>query len=197
MIEPVSGKLIFGVGVNDVKGPTKYFTDEGKKVTCPFYRTWHSMLRRCYSTYHQRKSPAYVGCSVVADWHRFSKFKAWMETQDWEGKELDKDFLNRGNKAYSPYTCVFIPKKLNSFLIRCGKRHNGVDFHQKTGKYRARCSNPFSGKTEHLGLYDCQEDAYSVWCNRKKELAMKYAEMYGGDTSIMIKRYFDHNDIGI
>ena len=47
----------------------------------------------------------------------------------------------------------------------------GVNLHKPTGKYQARCRNPFTGKKEHLGLFSTPEEAHEAWRKRKHELA--------------------------
>lgn len=95
-------KLVCGIGINNADYTTS-LREELPKVNgkrkyrilwaCPFYKLWASMLQRCYSEKRLIKDPSYVGCSVHPDWHRFMNFRSWMEKQDWEGMELDKDIL--------------------------------------------------------------------------------------------------------
>lgn len=162
---------IHGVGINDLKGayPIKF-------ADCVFYKTWKKMLGRCYDPKYHETRPTYAGCSVVDEWKYFSKFKAWMETQDWEGKHLEKDILGGDNKVYSPENCVFIDKKLNSFLTDCGKRRGeypiGVSWSDFHNKFRSACSDG-SGKNIHLGSFDNPEDAHKAWRDKKYELIDK------------------------
>jgi len=100
-------KLIYGVGVNDVDIPTREMID--------VYQRWHTLIKRCYSKKYQDRFPCYQGCIVCDEWHKLSNFKAWMESQDWEEKELDKDLFGTG-KLYSPEMCAFIPPWVNTFL---------------------------------------------------------------------------------
>lgn len=116
-------KLIFGKGVNDVEGKTQLQKDKKVIWRCPFYDRWTNMLRRCYSKSYQKSFPTYVGCTVCEEWLRFSTFKTWMQFQDWEGKELDKDLLSGKSKIYSPETCGFIGKDLNNFIIQRSTRN--------------------------------------------------------------------------
>ena len=51
----------------------------------------------------------------------------------------------------------------------------GVDLYKRTGKYRASCGNPFTGKVEHLGLFLTPEDAHEAWRKRKHEIAQLVA----------------------
>ena len=39
------------------------------------------------------------------------------------------------------------------------------------GKFKSQCRNPFTKKGEHLGYFDCEEEAHQVWLKRKLELA--------------------------
>lgn len=180
MVNKMVKKLIFGVGVNDAD----YFVNPrvGKKrVMCQFYQCWHNMIRRCYSAYCQARQPAYIGCSVCEEWLTFSNFKAWMEKQDWEGKELDKDILFKGNKIYSPETCVFVCPSTNLFTITCtasrGEWPLGVDLYKATGKFKSQCSNNFTKKKEHLGYFSTPDEAHAAWKKRKHELACQLADL--------------------
>jgi len=172
-------KLVYGVGTNDA-GRAVWTKLNGKRVVCPFYDRWQSMLGRCYDPKFHLRNPTYVGCSVAEEWLLFSNFENWMKTQDWEGKQLDKDILKLGNKLYSPDFCIFIPKKLNSFTVDCGASSGewpiGVSLHKRTGMFVARCSNPFTGKRENLGGFDNPDDAHEAWRKRKHELALIYAD---------------------
>lgn len=169
----------YGVGINDADYQVSPRAGN-KRITCPYYATWSGMLARCYSPVHLERRPTYVGCSVCEEWLTFSKFKAWMEVQDWEGKQLDKDLLIPGNKIYGPDTCVFVSRDLNMFVNdRAACRGNspiGVSWYPRLGKFQASCKNPFTGVQEYLGLYDCPEDAHEAWRQRKHELACQYAD---------------------
>ena len=202
----MKNRMVKGVAINDadyaVQKKEMTVDEFGKKRLklvwcCPFYRRWSLMLERCYSVNPNNKRKSYKGCTVCEEWLIFSNFKAWMETQDWEGKCLDKDLLVSGNRTYSPETCIFISRELNSFLTdRASLRGRwplGVDIRKNTGKFRASCSNPFTLKQEHLGVFDSPEDAHNAWLSRKREFAKVLAE--GEDTLIaeaLIKRYEDY-----
>lgn len=167
------GKLIFGIGVNDADYKVKY-TISGKKFVCKYYSTWVNMLNRCYSEKFQKSWPTYIGCFVCDEWLTFSRFKSWMEKQDWEGNHLDKDLLFEGNKKYSSETCIFIPPIVNTFMTdsksKRGKYPIGVDWNDNTGKFRARCSNLGSG-SKSLGRFDNPESAHKAYVDYKFELA--------------------------
>lgn len=173
-------KLVYGVGINDADYPV-YSTVSGKQIVCHFYATWTRMLNRCYCEKFHARQPTYIGCSVCDEWLIFSNFKAWMEKQDWRGKELDKDLLLKGNKNYSPDTCVFVDKLTNGFTRESGATRGewpiGVAFNKARGKLVAYCGNPFTGKLDHLGYFTCPERAHQAWKKRKHELACQLADM--------------------
>ncbi len=163
-------KLKYGVARNDSDYKvTENRIVNGKRVQtwkCPFYQKWSDMVARCYDVNLHHRYPSYVGCSVCEDWLTFSKFKAWMETQDWEGKQLDKDILCPGNKVYSPETCVFVSKELNLFM----KIGEGDNIKYK-GKYR--CYAPdINGERSYMGAFDTREEAVKVYLRCKKERAI-------------------------
>lgn len=182
-------KKVYGIGVNDAQYPIhkfEYCRDSSgvlkvsKRVwTCPYYSVWRDMLRRCYSNTFHKKNVTYRQAKVCKKWLLFSNFKLWMEKQDWEGKELDKDLIVTGNTLYSPETCVFISKELNQFFK---ERNNdrgdyplGVTYKPANKKYNARCSDPFLKKRVSLGLYDTPEEAHNSWREYKNMLSNKYA----------------------
>ncbi len=105
-------KLVCGVGINDADYLT-YPVIDGERVMCPIYRTWVNMIQRCHSHKCQSKHPTYKGCTTCKEWRLFSNFRAWMLTQDWQGKQLDKDILVKGNKIYSAETCCFVTQEEN------------------------------------------------------------------------------------
>ena len=59
----VMKKLIRGVGISDADYPVRPLVS-GKKVICPYYKTWTDMLRRCYSPEFHSRYPTYKGCEV-------------------------------------------------------------------------------------------------------------------------------------
>lgn len=173
-------KLVYGVGINDADYQVQPIIND-KRVRCPFYLKWCSMLQRCYSESCHKKYPTYQGCTVCDEWLVFSNFKSWMETQEWEGSQLDKDFLFESNKVYSPETCVFISKELNSFINDHGRARGeypiGVYFNKVANKFQSTCSNPFTGKRVNLGYYDTPEEAHQVWKQYKHHLALQYTSL--------------------
>lgn len=102
-----------------------------------------------------------------------------METQDWKGKQLDKDILVPGNKVYSPETCAFVASNLNAFLTDCGRARSDLPTGVSRSKrrFRARCNNPFTQRREVVGYYATAEEAHEAWRQRKHELACQYADM--------------------
>ena len=174
---------VFGVGVNDVDYEVtryEYVTVGGKRKqkqvwVCPYYRVWRSMLERCYSAKHQENHPTYIGCSVSEEWLTLSVFKSWMEAQDFEGMQLDKDILFEGNKVYSEETCAFVTRAVNMFTVDKGNGRGewliGVHWHKPAGKFQSKCRNPFTKKVEHLGYFTSELEAHQAWLKRKLELA--------------------------
>ena len=180
-------KLVYGVGVNDlpyrVQVKEEVTKDGGKRIQklvfiCKYYTVWKSMLKRCYSKKYLESNQSYIGTSVCSEWLYATAFKKWMEQQDWHGKCLDKDIIAPGSKLYSPETCAFVLQATNSFVARDASRGEyptGVHLFKPTGKYRAQCENPFTGKNEHLGLFSTPEEAHEAWRKRKHELAQLVA----------------------
>ena len=167
-------KLVYGVGVNDADYPVQPKVN-GKGIMCPFYSTWKSMLKRCYSIKYHEQRPTYKDCQVSNEWLTFMTFKKWMEVQPWEGNQIDKDILYEGNKVYSPNTCVFVSRQTNQFLTDAGSIRGewpiGVYFHR--GRYEAQIG--IFGKRTQIGVYDYPEEAHQAYRVAKYELAVQLA----------------------
>jgi hypothetical protein len=179
MVNRMTKNLVCGVGINDA-GYSVRQRSEGRSI-CKFYQTWRDMLFRCYVDSYKRKRPNYAGCIVSNEWLYFSNFKKWMETQDWQGKHLDKDILIAGNKIYSEETCVFVDAVTNTFITDCGRSRGlwpiGVSWQEDCGRFKAQCRNPFIKKLDYLGLFYCQEAAHHAWKNRKHKHALRLADL--------------------
>jgi len=171
-------KLVYGVGVND-----SWFmvepTIDGKRVIYQPYRVWNSMLQRCYDSVFQNRQPTYIGCTVCEEWHLFSAFEAWMLAQEFEGLALDKDIINQGNKIYSPATCRFISKSLNSLLTAHnaarGDYPMGVSWHEPNKKYQATIR--INGKKKYLGYFQTASEAKAAYDKAKYAEIKRHALM--------------------
>ena len=183
-------KKINGVGINDAdyivkvwEGTEERYPSGNKKQVlvwaCPYYSRWVSMIQRCYSKKLQESRPTYKGCTVYEGWLLFSNFRKWMVTQEWDGKELDKDLLFEGNKMYSPETCVFVHSKVNIFVVTRGKSRGeyliGCYWNKRDKKFLSKCCNPFTKKQEGLGYFDSELEAHLTWKRRKHEYAYQLA----------------------
>lgn len=182
-------KLVFGVGINDANYAISSREElakgkDGKrnrKVVweCPYYKKWTDMLKRCYCEKYQKLQKTYIGCSVCDEWLYFTNFRNWMITQDWEGKQLDKDVLVQGNKIYGPDTCIFVSRHINMLFVdfsdRLGSYLEGVSLQSNKKSFVARC-RIFGGKRKNLGSFKTQEEAYEVFLKEKiKQLSLIFA----------------------
>jgi hypothetical protein len=167
---PKKPKLVYGVGVNDADYVVFPTGPDGKRGMCLYYQAWKDMLERAYNPKFHARYPTYIGVTVCEEWHSFMAFRAWMETQDWEGKHLDKDIIVPGNKVYSPATCVFVPGQINSLLCDSaasrGEWPIGVTWNKQAEKFRAHIRE--NGRLRQLGYFTTPEAAHLAW--RKEKL---------------------------
>ena len=170
---------VHGVGVNDADYAVKPVGPDGQMEICPFYRTWQSMLTRAYSPVYHLLRPTYVGTTVCEEWHLFMAFRAWMAEQDWEGKQLDKDIRQPGNKQYSPQTCMFVTPEINRLLNdhAAARGDFPIGVACRENRYQARVRE--NGKEKHLGLFDTPEEAHLAW--RKAKVAIIRRAAMTGD----------------
>ncbi len=87
---------------------------------------WRGIISRGYDDKFKKTHPSYIGCSVASEWHNFQNFAKWYDENYIEGYELDKDILIKGNKLYSPDTCVFVPPYINTLFIKADKARGSL-----------------------------------------------------------------------
>ena len=176
---------VYGVGVFGTKYPSKI-----NGVLTKEYVLWCNMLQRCYSDAYKKKRPTYEGCEVSDKFKSYEYFYEWCNKQVGFGNEgngslfhLDKDLLIKGNKVYSESTCVFIPKEINSLLVKCtasrGKHLIGV-YWSKTHKAFAAMVNKNKGKPEHLGYFKTEIEAFNAYKQAKESFVKEQANKWKG-----------------
>ena len=140
-----------GVGVLGTKYPSKVNGVKTKE-----YTLWCNMLRRCYSDGFKKQQPTYEGCEVSDKFKSYEYFYEWCHKQigfNNEGNgnpfQLDKDLLVKGNKVYSEYTCVFIPREINQLLTKCtasrGEHLIGICWDKRYKSFKAQINKNKGG----------------------------------------------------
>lgn len=169
---------LFGIGINDAWYNVNFYLNGSLESSCPYYIKWKHMITRCYSQSYQHNSPTYIGCSVCLEWRKFSCFKLWMKSQDWKGKQLDKDLLVYGNKIYSPETCVFVSSQINSILLdsegRRGKYPQGVTYNSRDNVFVAQCR--VGGEFKWIGSYNNEIDAEVSYLTFKSKIIIEASQ---------------------
>lgn len=146
------------------------------------YTVWNSMIRRCYSIDRLDKFPSYKGCTVCDEWHNFSVFAEWYESnypKDGGDYHLDKDIKIVGNKIYSPNTCIFVSSRVNGFVLDCESSRGclmiGVTADERRGRFQSRCQGVNGKGRVCLGVFKTELEAHLAWRKRKSELAYELA----------------------
>jgi hypothetical protein len=134
------------------------------------YECWRNMLHRCYNEKYILKNQSYLNCKVCDEWKVFSVFKKWHEENYKNEYQLDKDLLGDG-KLYSPQTCCFIPKYINTLLTNKQKNntsgHPGVCFDKFTNSWIVHTNE--KGRQIHHGRYNNFDDAVVIYKKAKNK----------------------------
>ena len=170
---------VFGIGTVG----TKYPISEGCRGTKE-YVLWKDVLRRCYSDTFQKKQPTYKDCEVSDKFKSYEHFYEWCHKQvgfGVEGFEIDKDLLIKGNKVYSEDSCVFLPAEINMHLVKCtasrGEYLIGVSWCNTKKAFVARVRKN-KGKSEWLGLFRTELEAFNAYKKAKEVFVKEQAEKY-------------------
>ena len=168
-------KSVFGIGCY---GVGNYKAKENNKHLY-YYRVWQSMFDRCYSG----KDKNYKNVKVCEEWYNYQDFAKWFhKTFPSHIKNvkfhLDKDLLQQGieNKIYSPQTCVWLPRRVNSFLqVKNTNTKTGITGIQllHSNKYLAT-STLFENQSKsfRIGIYENLDEAIKAY----KEFKLKQEE---------------------
>lgn len=198
-------RRVYGIGY---LGEGKYKVNEnGEHTKC--YKTWYSMIRRCYDSKFHEKEQTYIGCTVCEEWHNYINFGDWFTNNYYEIEgqrmHLDKDILNKGNKIYSPDTCVFVPNNINVLFVKNDKVRGdypiGVSYHKTGGKFMAKCRiydfKENKSKQKNLGLYDTIEKAFEAYKQFKENHIKKVADYYKEQIPIKLYKAMYDYKVGI
>lgn len=174
---------VCGVGII---GNEKTRDENGKIIKS--YSVWTNMLKRCYSDEYQKKEPTYKDCYVCEEWLNYSNFKKWYDDNYYEiageRMDLDKDILVKGNKIYSPNTCVFVPQNINKLFIKRNKARGkypiGVYFNKDVNKFTNQCNIFYNGKRQkkNLGFYNNIDGAFNDYKKFKEANIKQIADEY-------------------
>lgn len=161
-------------------GEGKYYTDK-TELEFKTYCAWRKMLERCYSERFRHLNLAYVGCTVVDEWHNYQNFAEWYISNynevGTERMHIDKDILVKDNTVYSPETCLIVPQRIN-MIFMTKTRKNDADLPNAI----CRCVNGFraSYNGKSLGVYKTLEEAINKHDTVKRIHIKDVAEEYKG-----------------
>ena len=189
----LQSRLVKGVGINDSPTPVSTGTKDKRDWVCPFCTAWVGILSRCYCAAKHKEKPNYKDCTVAPEWLLFSTFRKWMSSQDWEGKQLDKDLIVEGNKHYSPATCVFLSARVNMALQATSNRERKSGLPQ--GVYRSTsvaesyyAKSSFGGKDSYLGSYSSIALAEQAYRDRVRLNLLRLSEECGGVVGELLRK---------
>lgn len=178
-ISPTAYKSVHGVGIYNKNLKT---ADKNGKIL-KSYTSWSHMLRRCYDPKYHIKEPTYKDCTVCDEWIYYENFKQWYDDNFYTIQDstmcLDKDILIKGNKIYSPETCVFVNQNINNIFTKNDSIRSNlpIGVTLDNGRYRARVSNG-SKKEIFLGMFDNEYDAFYAYKKAKEEIIKQVADEY-------------------
>jgi hypothetical protein len=171
-------KKVFGEGINDSQDNV---CGEDGKIN-PSYRCWYNMLARCYNEKTKRNFPHCVGCSVCDEWKSYLNFKSWFNKHYVEGWELDKDILVKGNKVYSPQTCCFVPREINSLFTKHSRGRGeypiGVFYDTRGWQKKFVAALRVDGKRYRIGSFITPLEAFVAYKNFKEAHILEVAERW-------------------
>jgi len=168
-------------------GEGKYSAKKKAKLTLQYIK-WAGMLKRCYSKELHIKEPSYKDCTVCEEWHNLQTFAKWHDENYYQIEDevmcLDKDILTKGNKTYSPDTCIYVPQGINLLFTKRDSERGilpiGVCLNKRkvqNDNYIAHVSGLGDG---FLGKFKTIEEAFNVYKKHKEQRIKQIADKYKG-----------------
>ena len=152
------------------------------------YNCWQRMIYRCFSEEFKNNNITYKNCKVCDEWLCYSDFKEWYDKHyyeiEGENIHLDKDILIKGNKIYSPETCVFVPENINKIVeLRANDRGEfpiGVYKckNNKNKPYQAHIKYKDDKNHTFLGSFETVEEAFNCYKKAKENEIKRMADYY-------------------
>ena len=168
-------KTVYGVGYLG-EGKYKVYIDQDHLE--PVYNVWRTLLGRVCTEKHREQFPAYADCEVCEEWMCYQNFAEWWNKNMYhigtERMHLDKDILIKGNKVYSPDTCLIVPQRINMLFMQKPNKYNlpsGIS-PMANNRYRA----DYNGKK--VGNYNTLEEAIQAHDNEKRKAIRNIAKEY-------------------
>lgn len=187
---------VYGTGVTGV-GDTR---DVNGK-TLKSYKCWLGVLERSYDEVFKEKYTTYKETTCCKEWLFYPNFKKWYDENYYEIHELgrteiDKDILVKGNKVYSPETCIFVPHRINTLFLGdyTNKKDNNipVGITMRKDKYSVSCHN--GEKQIYLGKFSELPKAIECYINFKLKLIddiiLKYSKKIPNKVIIAMKNHY-------
>lgn len=203
-----SKKLVYGIGINDlkgIKGEEVCKIVDGVRWDSKEYKLWESMLARVLKS-SDSKNPSYQKITVCGDWYYYSRFKSWATENmpdDMTNMSLDKDLRGMGRGIYSPETCMFIPKDLNSAINFVRTKGSGLPIGvtktNKEGVYRFS-SKDIKGNRHYTRCKGIEQTHFS-YLSKKIEYILLFIEKYPylskeiQDYCLYLQGFIDRNEI--
>ena len=167
-------RTIRGIGY---LGEGEYMTNQSLHERRAF-GIWCGMIDRVYNEEKRSKYETYSDCIICDEWQNYQIFREWYDKEFYqvgtERMHLDKDILVKGNKFYSPDTCLIVPQRINMLFLQKPNKYNlpsGIS-PMANNRYRA----DYNGKK--VGNYDTLEEAIQAHDNEKRKAIKKVADEY-------------------
>lgn len=139
------------------------------------YATWCAIKRNCFQAHRVATRGKRQLCE---DWKLFSNFQKWFHMYYQQGYVITTDIASLGSNTYSPNTCAYVPKWLQSILST--KDVNGYCWRNTCKAYIATL-NMF-GKNVNIGTFQLEISARLAYLTaRYKYLNLLANEAYDQD----------------
>lgn len=140
---------------------------------------WNNMYTRCYNHNYHKGSPNYTDCEICPEWTEDRQsFREWVRENyyscDDERVDLDKDILVKGNKIYSPDTCIFAPHSINSLFENSVIRQ--PEYMKQSNTYKMGIM--INGKKMTIGYFPTELEAKQAYILHKTAALIAKADLY-------------------
>jgi hypothetical protein len=166
------------IGVGYI-GEGKYKAKDENGKTAYNYKAWFSMMERCYKGEDRKLYKSYIGCSMCENWWNLQTFCEWLDSEWYtcgnERMHIDKDILVKGNKVYSPETCLLVPQRINMMFMTKART---TDADLPNGISRAVSGYSVYYNTKNLGIHKDLNEAIDIYMYEKRLHIKEVAEEY-------------------